>query len=316
MSYAATIPGANSTIGTGNNAPTNASDASFRGWTQMVANGFISAGWARAIDTGNINFTTVSTPAVASVAQGYDIFKMQDTLQNTAPVFVKVEYGAGSTNTFPSLWITIGSGSNGAGMLTGPLSLRRQININSPASTNAITSFISGDANRIGMALWHFSNTTFGNTVCIGPQSIYFSIERTKDASGADTNEGVLFVGRTNVSAAIVGTQQYWNSATGPTGLEDWGVLLPTVNIGLTTGVQTAFYPIYHSKGVFLNPGMGTLCFAVSTSAGTTIPATEGAPIVIPIYGNNHTYMPMSPTLANTVGLRGGANSSFCMRYE
>jgi hypothetical protein len=316
-SYAATIAGANSTVGTGNNAPTNANDATFRGWTQLVANGFISAGWTRATDTGNVNFATVSTPgaALTNFSAGYDIFHMNDTLQATAPVFVKVEYGSAAANTIPAIWLTIGSGSNGAGTITGPASTRQQLPV-AAANTNGITSFISGDTNRIHMGLWCFSNTTFANTVAGVAVAVYFSIERTKDASGVDTNEGVLFVAKTNG----ITYQQYWNQTTGPTGMENsaafWGALMPSPNIGTTTAVQSSFYPIYHSKGVFVNPGMGTLCFVGSTTAGATVLATEGSVITIPIYGNNHVYMPMSAVNNGSIAPRSQANGTFCMRYE
>jgi hypothetical protein len=321
-SYAATILGANSSVGTGNNCPSNANDSMFRGWTQLIANGFISANWVRVADSGNINFATVTTPATASLSSGYDIFRMTDALNVAAPVYVKVEYGSGTTNTIPSIWLTIGSGSTGAGMVTGAASQRQQLTL-STQSTNAISSFISGDANRIHMALWSFSNATFGGTsVTTLAQAWYFSIERTKDATGADTTEGVLLVVKGAGSAAATSyNQQYWNSVTGSSGNEpSWGVLMPSINVAPTSAVQTAFYPIYHSKGVFVNPGMGTLCFIGSSTAGAVVPATEGCPLVVPMYGSNHTYMPLSALVAgpNLQGRNGnqGANTTYAMRYE
>lgn len=318
MSYAATILGANSSVGTGNNSPTNATDAAFRGWTQMVANGFISAGWARATDTGNINFGTVSTPATAQLSSGYDIFRMTDTLNVSAPIFVKVEYGSGVANTGPSLWITVGNGSNGAGMLLGATTARQQVT--AVLQANAITSFISGDTNRIHMSLWSFSNVAFGGTAVIGlTHSLFFSIERTHDATGADTTEGALCIFKQGTVTTY--TQQYWNGITGSSGVEaSWGMLFPDTTIGKGTAVQSSFYPPYLSKGVFVNPAMGVLGYVGSVATGAATIATEGCPVPVTIYGATHTYMPLA---ANTSGscpgmTRGGAitGQTFAMRYE
>jgi hypothetical protein len=319
MSYAAFIAGANSSVGTGNNAPNNVTDASFRGWAQMVANGFISAGWARAADSGNINFATVSTPVSGQLSAGYDIFRMTDTLNVAAPVFVKVEYGSGVANTGPSLWVTVGSGSNGAGSLLGATTARTQLV--SIQGVNAIGSFISGDTNRIQMSLWSYSNVYNSGVAVLSSQvlSWVLSIERTHDNSGSDTTEGALCLFK---SGAITGySQQYWNSVTGSSGVElSWGMLFPETSIGLGTAVQSSFYPAYLSNGVYVNPAMGVLGFIGSTTTGQATIATEGCPVPVQIYGGTHTYMPM---MANTAGScprisrgTGIAAQTYAIRYE
>jgi hypothetical protein len=317
MSYAATIPGANSTVGTGNNHPSNATDAEFRGWTQMVANGFISAGWARATDSGNINFGTVTAPATTSLISGYDIFRMTDTLNVTAPIFVKVEYGSGGTNTAPSLWLTVGNGSNGAGMLLGATTQRYQLTAGIQA--NAITSFISGDTNRFHMSLWSFSNVSYGGLAVIAlTHSLFFSIERTHDAAGADTTEGALCLFKSGGAASY--TQQYWNGITGSSGVEGtWGMLFPDGTVNKGTAVQSSFYPPYFSKGVFVNPGMGALGYIGSLSTIANI-ATEGSPVPVSIYGGTHTYMPIgSANTSGSCGVNRGTgftSQTYAMRYE
>jgi hypothetical protein len=319
MSYAATILGANSSVGSGNNYPSNANDSAFRGWTQLIANSFISAGWVRSSDTGNINFATVSTPAAGSFVSGWDIFRMTDAMNVSAPVFVKVEYGSGAYGaTYPQAYLTVCSGTNGAGLPIGAASQRMQMLSCGGPSTNAISSAVSGDTNRIHMALWAFSNTNFGGNQVSGLQNtMYLSIERTKDATGADTSEGVLITCSANQTFK---SQQYWNGVTGSSGIEGtWGCLMPTANIMMTTGIQIAFYPIYHSKGVFLNPQLGTLCYTGNSSVGGWSPVTEGCPIVIPVYGSNHTYMPLSAICLSSISARTTTTAtwqSLVMRYE
>jgi hypothetical protein len=105
--------------------------------------------------------------------------------------------------------------------------------------------------------------------------------------------------------------QQYLNLTTGPTGLEGggWGSLMPTANIAVSTGVQTAVYPIYFSKGVFVNPGMNVLCV-------NSAQVTELATMVVPIYGSNHTYMCCSNTMYAGTNARLGGQSTMMFRWE
>lgn len=297
--------------------PSNSSNATFRAWGQMIANTFISANWTRATDTGNIDWTAVATTATATTFQGWDIFKMGDTLQTTAPVYVKIEYGCSATAGAPGIAITIGSGSNGSGYLTGLLSTRQVLGCGGNSTSNII-SVVSGDTNRIAIGLWGCSvNATQNVIAAVTTFATFFSIERTKDATGNDTSEGVLLLGAHD-SGGITKYQQYWNCTSGPTGQETggWAALMPTPNVvqssaGLSIGggVQAPVYPIYHSKGVFLNPGLNALCMANGW-------CQELSTVVIPMYGANHTYMPFTTVTFNSTVARHGANSTFMMRYE
>src|SRR4051812_31701754 len=109
--------------------PNPADDAQFRDCVQKIRDGITGLGWVRTADTGQIDPTTVVKPALTTVA-GYDIFRLDDALQATAPFFLKIEYGIGSnTNNF-AWWITIGTASNGAGTLTGNVSARTFLETN------------------------------------------------------------------------------------------------------------------------------------------------------------------------------------------
>jgi len=308
--------------------PICTTNALFQAWGNNISNAFADAGWAKTSDTGQIVWSTIAAPAAANVVCGYEIWQMQDALQATAPVFVKIEYGSGTAQTNPFVATTIGSGSTGDGRLTGILSARFILNCSNGA--NQAISYVSGSTNRFGIGLWvsgYASNSVFGvpnqtptSNTATGIAA-FFSIERTKDTNGNDTNEGVLFLNRNpGAGGGATFRAQYWNCLAGPSSSsgEDWGTLVPsanaTANLGSWAGIGTPgplVYPVYHHKGIFLNPGLNVLCYNYPT-------LTVDQKCNVVFYSANHAYMPF----ANTFG--GGAISqrayqntfSFAMRYE
>jgi len=96
-------------------------DADFRAYAQALHDMFALAGWIQTGDTGQINLTTVLRPA-ANTSGGYEIWRFDDALQATFPIFVKIEYRASAAQTTAIIHGFTGTGSNGAGTLTGQLS--------------------------------------------------------------------------------------------------------------------------------------------------------------------------------------------------
>jgi hypothetical protein len=100
---------------------TNATAAEFRAWAQFVHDVFANGSWVQTADTGQINLTTVGAPGAANTKMGYEVWRMDDSLQSTSPVFLKLAYGSGSVGaTAPAIWFTVGSGTDGAGNLVDP----------------------------------------------------------------------------------------------------------------------------------------------------------------------------------------------------
>jgi hypothetical protein len=134
----------------------------------------------------------VTAPSGANQVRGYEVWRMADALQAQAPVFMKIEYGASNAySTGPGVWITLGTGSNGSGALTGQVGLRGQVFLNSePSSTVPYRCLFSGDPGRFGFCMGvNDENMNF---------FMWHVIERSKDASGADTAEGVYRCGVSN----------------------------------------------------------------------------------------------------------------------
>jgi hypothetical protein len=158
-------------------------DAGFRTIGSAISTAIQSVGVVQTSDTGQINWTTVIKPTTFPFQAGYEIYKFNDTLQATAPVYIKIEYGTSTISaSYLGLWITVSTSTDGAGNMTGNVSNRFAMASNSNSDTATRTSYFSGSTNRLCFALW--PNLMAGNW-------FVFSIERTHDASGVDTNTAV-----------------------------------------------------------------------------------------------------------------------------
>lgn len=287
------------------------SDAQFRAWCQWLDDLFlVTGGWTLSSDTGQMTISTVTHPTAGNTAQGYRIYCMSDALQSTAPIFLKIEYGSSTVLTEPSIWFTIGQGSNGSGTITNVLTTRTQVNASNStgAQTGTATSYGSAAPNRCSFAM--FINAT--NMLWM----FVFGIERTKDSVGNDTAAGFLLVYKATASGSSgVEASRYVINAVGTQ---------PSIESGLAyiithyTPSQT-FTPgdigvgvVIHFKGVAQQPGINWL---VTNNNDVSV---EGF-IDLVIYGTSHRYQQLN-ILAAQRGVAGGAaldtNSRMLMRYD
>lgn len=284
---------------------TNSSDANFRSWGSYIAGRFAAVGLVQTADTGQINWTTVTAPLAVTTYQGYEIWRFADALQATAPVYFKIEYG--STNTSannPGIRIVFGTGSDGVGNLTGTLSSATLYTAGVTASAGAGTIFGSGSTNRFVFLFFTGANP-----------GMYWGFERTLDASGNVTNEGVWMFSKPNANTGTL-TIQFWNRSTGvvgPTpGANTYAAMFPDTT-GIT-GLQTIVSPIFPEKGVFGNPILN-ICGYLTTDIATSSIATVYA------YGVAHTYyFSVAANSGQATNFRGpspgSAGESLAFRYE
>lgn len=91
-------------------------DADFRLWGAEFKASLIAIGLTNTADTGQIDWTTVLNPVSGSA--GYEIWRFNDALQSTKPIFIRFDFGTLSAGV-PGIWVQVGTGSDGAGNLTG-----------------------------------------------------------------------------------------------------------------------------------------------------------------------------------------------------
>lgn len=284
---------------------TNSSDANFRAWGSNLAAQLLAAGLVKTSDTGQIDWATVTTPAGINTYQGYEIWRLNDTLQATAPVYIKIQYGEGSAVDGPGIRVQFGTGSNGSGTLTGNVSTARDAEGNAQAGACIVVG--SGDSSRFCFAGGWTAGSGLG---------LCFTFERTKDALGADTALGMMWSAHSTGNAsntAAVNESTLWNPSVGDYGLVETnfmslfptGSTMKTVSLGMVA-------PVFHNIGVFINPQLGfvgvyTNDYAVSST------------FVANMYGSSHTYYVLASTACATgAGFQGpgGGTETIAIRYE
>lgn len=182
-------------------------DAEFRTWGSGLAAQLLAMGLVQTSDTGQINWTTVTRPAINTYG-GYEIWRFADTLQATKPVFFKLEYGISSVADRPALRFTVGTGSNGTGTINGQIGTTWAGTIGaSKTSGVTLNSYCSGSTSRLSLVTnLDPSSNTF---------AIRANIERPKSSSGVEQGDFIATLFATNNAGS-----QYQNipfSGTVPT---------------------------------------------------------------------------------------------------
>jgi hypothetical protein len=240
-------------------------DAAFRTWVAEIITALgTTLTLTQTADTGQINTTTVTRAAVTNTAAGYTIWRFNDTLQATSPIFIKLEFGTGATQpTTPQMWITVGTGSNGAGTLTGVVGARSAVAVgNAPASTTtSYTSRFVYNATYGFLAMaWKLNG--FGTaTATMGG----FIVFRSNDATGAATGDAVSMI--TNVINSTAGQ----SSSTG--------------QMQCLSYLTSTLYPPTISNGIYWTPyATAAAPFGLTSTAysgnAQTFPALYMTPVI------------------------------------
>ena len=308
----------------------NSTATNFKNWAQAISNFIRTAGWTNSTDTGQLNGAGPGPTGWASVttvpganAFYYEVFQPGDGLQN---FYLKMEYGNGgnAVTNCPSLRITIGTGTNGAGTLTGYVSgygspwVLSPSTFTAPSTTTTYECDFSGDAGRLSFLLWR-------NAPNNAPQ--VFGLQRSLNSSGSPTSSYVTIWGAGYTSGqqtSAAGFQQTLHFTAGiaptfPSGIGSNSVGWPCLNITVNTGSLSfnGSIPVW-----FQQPMIGYWdypCTVVGTSDQADL--TEGVPFTITNqYGQTKTYMPTRAGWLSWVGRNDGSSgrtgATVCMEYD
>lgn len=181
----------------------------FREWGSELSGMLAAAGLVQTADTGQINWGSVSKPA-AGVFAGYEIWRFDDSLQGTAPIFFKIEYGTNGGNAnAPGMRIGVGIASDGAGGVTtigGGAATQRQINNQQGlTSDTALNSYLCVTEGFMGLS-WK-QNTG-------GQGEASFFVSRTVDNTGAPTALGAMVMWGSGNTSRFEATQAMRFAAT------------------------------------------------------------------------------------------------------
>lgn len=258
----------------------NGSAAAFRAWGNALASELQAIGMVKTSDTGQIDWTSVSYPTASSTSMGYEIYRFNDSLQSSVPVYFKIEYGSSiSGSDCPCIWITVGTGSDGSGNITEILLAGTALSANNYNASQTYPCRIIGSSNRMCFFMWFTA------------QNVLFSLERTHSYDGTDTSDGLMVFYTYNNFAC----SQYLSfSETSGTLFPKWNSTLPPSGTGVV-GNKTYTYPIrtwdpsetYPSINIFMY-------FSADLTANNAVDATmwDGSSIsVFPTAtGNSYEY--------------------------
>lgn len=275
-------------IYTGNHASGWSTLAAFQSWAQFWESA-LGVGWVRTADTGQTNAAALAIPPAINTIMGYQIWRMADALQATHPIFLKIEFGSGTSVNNVGLWLTVGTGTDGAGTITGVL--RARYSIIATANT-AITSasYASAAGSRfVGVV----------STAATGQSTIiWFSIERTVDNSGSYNSDGIIMYSGSQAAPGAAISAYIPYTGTAPGAESGFHYLLsnnnPTLH-GLNVGVSL-FVPM---SGYAMQPGINLLATRAADFANYAV-------ITCPVYGVTRTYQHVGP---NVTLPRGATNS-------
>lgn len=254
-------------------------DTDYRAWGSAWSAALTAIGLIQTADTGQVNWTTVTIPALnTSTGAPYEVWRFDDALQATAPVFVKFNYARNATGNIRVV-VTVGTGSNGSGTITGALVLNAVYffgdNTNSANGAPASTTYCS-------YGTGYLTIISGSGNPCMGA----LVIERTEDSTGTATAEGI-FVSMGSSSASTTNATGalaiYSPSPAVAYGLvATRGSMTPT---GFTTSVFGAdimllprWYMVSNSVRASYNTAVYT-ANAVATATVFTVSLAAGVPV-------------------------------------
>jgi len=161
-------------------------NAGFQAWygellAQLIA--INAALFVQTADTGQLG-AGAARPAI-NTAAGYWIFKFDD---GHTILYFKIEPGTGTSANIPMGWLTVGTGTNGAGTLTGIITARSTWAVGT-APVSAVTNYTSYLCVVAGAVSLGWKTLSRG----VGTQSGgYFGVYRSVTDAGIYNNDGFV----------------------------------------------------------------------------------------------------------------------------
>ena len=280
---------------------TVATDANFRALGVWISDGFAAFGWTLqgSVFATGTNWTDVTTPAANNTARVTEVWAMADSLQATAPLYLRIEYGRSAANVF-GLRITCATGWTSGVTLAGTTLVDTGATYfgGNTANANSMTHRASGDTNRINFGL------AIAGTSWASGDTLFFSYERRIDGSGTPVGTGFLLVRNSTTTIAVNASLQ---NAAGPTGSTTFtsvtaGHAGPYSAANLQFDSKIAIMPLMWCLGP-IQAGLGGVLFPVGAYA-------NNAEFSVTMFGAAHNYASMGDWSSFS------SVTDFAMRYE
>jgi len=250
----------------------HATDADFRVWGQELNQKLTNIGLVQTTDTGQIDWVTVVKPGALNTDAGFEVWRFNDSLQGTSPIYFKLFFGNGGSLIIPRLRFQFGTGSDGAGSLTGPVGPERVISPTTAFLTpGSFQSFLSHSEGFLAL------NYKAGAYISGASNFANFVICRSTDVFGQVTGDAaIVYYGSAVASTATIENSQSFKFGTFPFvfSLTKFMSLVPGNENNSNTGTDIQVYAHWmltpQVRPVF---GVGTI-FNSEITFGATFTAT------------------------------------------
>ena len=168
--------------------PSIYADAPFKSWGGGISTALSDCGFIKTSDTGQINWTSVVKPSTGSNA-GYEIWRFNDALQATTPIFFKITYGiSNGASNYPRMVWELGGGSDGAGNISPVYGIITISNAGTNPVSDAKNSYMASDGS--GVCFAHIIDS-------LTPEIRHLIvIDRFRNSDGSPNNKGFMFLAK------------------------------------------------------------------------------------------------------------------------
>lgn len=190
--------------------PLNTTTAAVSAWIEdlrqtLIGCGLVQTADTRQFDSSTFVWATQGDRANSSVEVTYLMFRFDDALQASAPIFIRIGmlacFGDSSKGYALGGAVTVGRATNGAGVITGTSATVKTTvgySTNDYASGQSYQSFASCSKNK-GFAGLVFNAGNHSPTYDMRFSQIAFFVERVPDATGAPTADGFTLWGNNQI---------------------------------------------------------------------------------------------------------------------
>lgn len=286
--------------------------ATFAAWGRLVGQQLVAAGLVKTADTGQIDWDTVATMPGIGVIAGFEIYRFNDALQATKPIFIRVRYGtsSGSAST-PALHVSVWGASNGAGTMSQPFIGEKQVSISQgPGGGGSPVTYTCYRPEVGGVAQAGFVGAFTANS-SNGSAQFFWGVFRSVNDQGVPTTDGVVLYGASASGTSAVFIYQYsflTNSAGFGGQILSSYALIPGAQAytSSASGGDVNLYRHFMSFPMVRNI-VGLLSYWRADF-------TRGVPISVPVPGGaTRTFMPLGDAV---ISAPGETNVTLAMIWE
>ena len=285
--------------------------ANFNATMSAISTQLNATGFTKTSDTGQVNWSTNASVPGNNSWTLYEIRQpASDPLQTgSTKYYIRIEYG--QRGSAPCFRVTLGTGTDGAGNLTGFQTIANfffsHYNGGGTNTGNVVTweCDYCWTSSSLSMLLWR--NHRDNGSTCL------FSIERTKNTAGADNSDGVTLIVNNqnqvnNANAAVQQTLVFAFGATPSVGFNQLAAIWANPSAGAGSSMNFNLHipvtPIFPCYGKWANPLLNVLAIFYTD-------AVEGSFLQTEVYGATHTYI-----MFKAMSVTGQSNQALMMRYE